>query len=225
MKSAFLMTALALTLISCAKKAPLQQGEPGSVRTFNPALPGTNETNAVKDICGALEEKNRQILDYVDRDVLQVTYKESSCGGKLSDPVAESVKVRNMYGHLEFQNATNNFGLPEVELLSSGLMKEICANAGNLTNPMPAYVGSRTAIEFRESETSDCRNDSQHKCIVVFKGRISNDDSTYTVDESTLIRFETARGGRVGFYTFKSVKSYSNCADGKFRTKIATFDN
>jgi hypothetical protein len=103
-------------------------------------------------------------------------------------------------------------------------MKEICANLVGLTNPLSAGLGSQMAIEFKQVSTSYCRDDSQNVCLQVMRGRLAADSTSFKVSETTLISFRTARGGRTGFYNYKNVKTYGTCGEGKYRTKIMTFN-
>lgn len=223
MKTSLLCLVMLFSYVACNNSDVSRVNEPGNVRTFNPLR--VEDTSGLKlalnEVCGVLEEKERGLDDYVGREMFSFTYQESDCSDRPATSTRKDVFVTKANGKYEFQNEESDFGLPEVETYTSGLMKEICANLNNLSNPMRASAASQTAIEVRTSETSNCRNDGSHMCLLVMRGRIGAEGDTFEVGESALISFQTARGHRAGFYAYKSVKSYGSCPSGKFRTKTA----
>jgi hypothetical protein len=227
MKSALLMLLVLSALAACTAQPPQETngGAPGDDRSFNPIT--VEQTSDLKlnilNVCGALEEKERVLEDYVG-EAMQVTYQESDCEGKLGNPVNQIVRVTKDSGHYIFQNDARTFPSSEIETLNSGVMKEICGHLTLLQNPMRASATSQIAIEFRQMDTSYCRTDSQNVCLLVMKGRISADEITFSVSESTVISFHTTRGGKTGFYNYKNVKSYGTCGTGKYKTKVITFN-
>lgn len=226
MKFTFIMLVLIFAFMGCTPTETTQEkAEPGDERNFQPLSVehGAAIKNSVMSICAALEEKERVLEDYRN-ETFSVKYQESDCNGKLSKPVTHEVSLIREGGRFIFQNNNRSFPATEIETMSTGVMKEICMNLIGLKNPLAAGAGLQTAVEFRVGETSYCRNDSQNACIQVMRGRISADGTRYTVSENTLISFQTARGGRMGFYTYKNIKTYGTCGANKFRTKLLTFD-
>lgn len=223
---------LALVLVTaCSIKVSPPGGEttkPGTERSFLPQnvdLVDTTLKGDLKSICDALEEKELKLDDYdADDFVMSSTFQETDCEGKQLSRTGHDVMVTRDGGSYIFQNATKNYPMPEIETRNSGVMKEICAGLATLENPMRASAGSSTAIEFETKKgISECPSNSQNVCLLVMKGRISDATQTYTISESTLVSFETVRGGRVGFYSYKSEMSYGTCSGNKFRTKTVRF--
>ncbi len=223
MKTSFFSLFVLLSLFACNNNDVTRVNEPGNIRSFNPIK--VEDTSSLKlalnEVCGVLEEKERGLDDYVGREMFSFTYQESDCSDRPATAVQKDVFVTRTNGKYEFQNEESDFGLPEVETYTTGLLKEVCANLINLKNPMRASPSSQSAIEVRTTESSLCRNDGSHYCLLVMRGRINSDDENFEVSESALVSFQTARGHRAGFYAYKSVKSYGSCPSGKFRTKTA----
>ena len=223
---------LALFFITaCSVKVTPPGGEatkPGTERTFSPQTveQGSLLKSQMKNLCDALEEKELSLRDYeAERARLNTTYVETDCDGKSSAKTNHDVMVVRDGGTFVFQNEGRNFPLPEVETTDSGVMKEICNNLQTLQNPMLAGAGASSAIEFEiKNGIADCPNNSQNTCLLVMKGRISEMGGSYVVSESTLISFETVRGGRIGFFTYKNVLSYGTCSGNKYRTKTVRFN-
>ncbi len=230
MKSLSVMLALVfVTACSVSVSSPGDSKKPGTERGFFPQnvdLVDPTLKGKLKNLCDALEEKEQYLDDYeADREVLGTTYLETNCDGKQSAKANHDVMVTRDGGTYVFQNATKNFPLPEIETTDSGVMKEICNNLATLQNPMVAAPGSSTAIEFEtKSGISECANNSQNTCLLIMKGRIAESGDRYVIGESTLVSFQTVRGGRVGFYSYKSVMSYGTCSGNKFRTKTVRFN-
>lgn len=230
MKLSFVMLAL-VCVTACSVKVTPPSGEgskPGTERAFNPQTidPSSEIKGKLKNLCDALEEKEIVLDDYEsERAKLAATYQESDCDGNMSSKVNHEVMVTREGGAYVFQNEKKNFPLPEIETTDSGVMKEICNNLSTLQNPMQAGAGSSTAIEFETKPgISECPHDSQNICLLVLKGRISDIGNSYVINESTLVSFQTVRGGRVGFYTYKNILSYGTCSGNKFRTKNVRFN-
>lgn len=228
MKSALIMFALVFSVISCTQQAPEtspEDSKPGDDRSFNPITVEQNSDLKISilNVCAALEEKENVMEDSRNQS-FPVTYQDSDCSGKLHSAVTHEVWAIRESGRWIFQNNDRNFPMTEAETINSGVMKEICANLLGLTNPLAAGNGSQMAIEFKAVDTSYCRNDSQNVCLQIMKGRLSADAQSFKVNENTLISFRTARGGRTGFYNYKNVKTYGTCGEGKYRTKIVTFN-
>lgn len=225
---------LALVFASaCSVKVGSPDGEgtkPGTERRFSPQTVDevTNPTlkGKLKNLCDALEEKEQVLDDYeAERSVLGATYQETDCDGKASEITNHELMVTRDSGTYIFQNAKKNFPLTEIETTQSGVMKEICRNMATLQNPMLASPGSSTAIEFEpKNGISECPNNSQNTCLLIMRGRVSDTGDRYVISESALVSFETVRGGRVGFYSYKSVTAYGTCGGNKFRTKTVRFN-
>ncbi len=223
MKTTLFSFALFFSLVACNNNDVSKVNEPGNVRSFNPLR--VEDTSALKlalnEVCGVLEEKERGLDDYVGREMFSFDYQETDCSDRPAVSKRKDVFVTKVAGKYEFQNEESDFGLPEVETYTTGLLKEVCGSLNDLKNPMRASASSQTAIEVRSTETGNCRNDGSHMCLLVMRGRIGTDGESFEVGESALVSFQTARGHRAGFYAYKSVKSYGSCASGKFRTKTA----
>lgn len=230
----FYSVILALVCVSaCSVKVSPPSGEetkPGTERNFfpqtvdeitNPSLKGK-----LSNLCDALEEKEQSLDDYeAERSVLGATYQETDCDGKALALTNHEVMVTRDGGAYIFQNAKRDFPLTEIETTQSGVMKEICRNIATLENPMLAAPGSKTAIEFElKNGITECPSNSQNTCLLILKGKVSETGQRYVVSESTLVSFETVRGGRIGFYSYKSVSSYGTCSGNKFRTKTVRFN-
>ncbi len=225
MKSALVMLALLFTVISCTQQPPASEngGNPGDERSTNPITIGTEETGLISMVCSSLNEKMYVLDDYVvHRELLRVIYQESDCGGKLPGAIRDDVRIIKNGSEYAFQNDSINFRMTEVETLNSGSMKEVCAalNIGSLKNPV--ITASHTAVEVTAADTEICRSDSQHVCVQIRRGPVSEDGLSYKVSETTQLKFRTV-GDHRGFYVFKNQKNFSTCSEGKFRTKIASF--
>lgn len=226
MKLVLTFTLALLTLAGCKlnEESSPTKSEPGDVRTLNPVVVDrtTDLYRDLQNVCGALEEKERDLEDYVGRERLQMSYEESDCDGKSSGKTNHEVMVYRRNGRFEFQNESNTFGLPEAETLQSGTMKEICQSLliAGLQNPL--RTGAQTVIEFRGAETSNCRNSSREVCLQIYRGRVSG-PSTYVVSESTLMSISISRGERPGFFRYKRVQTFGACDGNKYRTKTVTF--
>lgn len=225
MKINFIVLSLLVVLLGCSAQAPTTAdgANPGDDRSTNPVVVGNDTLGSLMKVCSALSEKMNVLDDYVvQRELLPVTYQESDCAGKLSAGVQSDVRVIKSGAEYAFQNEDNNFHFPEVETLNSGAMKEICTaiNIGPLKNPI--ITSSRTAVAVSVVESEVCRNDSHHACVQVLRGPVSSDGLTYTVSDSTILKFRVV-GDHRGFFVYKNVKSFSTCTEKKFRTKIANF--
>lgn len=222
-----LMALVFLFLLSCSVKAPetSDSASPGDERSYNPIIVAQNSDlhSSLLNVCGALEEKGRNLEDYVGREELLASYQESDCAGSFSPVTKQNVMIYQRNGRYEFQNGTLSFGLPEVETLDSGVMKEICANVNAVKLENPLLTGAQSVIEFKTAETSFCRNDSQTVCLQLIRGRLAGDRRKYSVTENTLISFNIDRGGRTGFFTYKNAKTFGTCAGRSYRTKIVSF--
>jgi hypothetical protein len=209
-----------LLAFSCTPKDDPKSNEPGEEREIGPVVvqDGTDLKIALMEACGVLAEKERNLDDYVGRENFTFSYQESECGGTRSTGSNLVVQVKRVNTNYEFFDAAGEFRMPEVETHKSGLMKEICESLVGIKNPL---ITGQTAIEMRTVTTSNCRNDRSNVCLQIMRGRISADGMTYKVGESTLMNIQLY-GNNVGFYTYKSVKTFGACSSGKFKTKTAT---
>lgn len=229
MKFTLVMLSLLFLAVSCGDQPTdtSDSGKPGDEQAFSPITvePGDRGRLLILSVCSALEEKQNALDDYImHRTELPVTYSESDCEGRMPNAKNLNVRVIANSNRHEFVSDSAFFGLPEVETLNSGVMKEICS-AINLPNlQVPMQTANRTAIDFRVVETSYCHTDSQHVCVQVKKGPLSIDGTKFRLSQITLVSFETVRGNRPGFYTYKNEKSFGSCGNNRYRTKIATFN-
>ena len=217
----FLLSLVVLLTFSCTPKDDPKTNEPGDERAINPIIvqDGTDLKIALMEACGVLAEKERNLDDYVGRENFSFSYQESQCGGSRTTGSNLTVQVRRTAaGGYEFFDADGEFRMPEVETHKSGLMKEICESLVGIRNPL---ISGQTAIEMRTITTSNCRNDRSNVCLQIMRGKISRDGLTYKVGESTVMNIQLY-GDHVGFYTYKSVKTFGACPSGKFKSKTAT---
>ncbi len=214
-----LLSLVVLFSFSCVPKEASKTNEPGDERGMNPIVvqDGSDLKTALMEACGVLEQKERGLDDYVGRENFNFSYLETQCGGTRSTGGNVVVQIKRVNTNYEFYDAKGEFRMPEVETHKSGLMKEICANLVGIKNPL---VSGQTAVEMRTVTTSHCRNDRSNVCLQIMRGKISNDGLTYKVDESTLMNIQLY-GNNVGFYTYKSVKTFGACPSGKFKSKTA----
>ena len=229
MKSSLALLFAFFMLVGCADQQPpvTDDAKPGDEENFNPiTVEPTNEMRLkVREICSALEEKENVLDDYITHRVdFPVSYQESDCDGNMSTTKNVEVHVVASARNYKFATDTGTFGLPEVETLDSGIMKEICTAVNLPILSVPVQTANRTAIDFRIiRDVNICPNDSQHACILVKKGPLSIDGTKYRVSMISMVSFETVRGDRPGFYVYKNEKSFGSCGSKKYRTKIATF--
>lgn len=226
MRSCILMLSLLVFVLSCSNQPQETTGnKPGDTQAFITSEPESETRILMYNICAALEEKAHDLDDYImHRTELSSTYQESDCAGKMSTAQKMNVFIVSKPNRYEFASDTGAFGLPEVETLTSGSMKEICANINSpfLTNPFK--TDTRTAIDFRVVKgLSKCITDSQHTCVQIMRGPLNIEGTQYRVNSIALISFEMVRGNRPGFYTYKNEKTFGSCGSSGYRTKIATF--
>jgi hypothetical protein len=216
----FLLSLVMFLAFSCTPKDDPKSNELGEEREIGPVVvqDGTGLKIALMEACGVLAEKERNLDDYVGRENFSFSYQESECGGTRSTGANLIVQVKRVNSNYEFFDVAGEFRMPEVETHKSGIMKEICESLVGIKNPL---ITGQTAIEMRTVTTSNCRNDRSNVCLQIMRGRISADGMTYKVGESTLMNIQLY-GNNVGFYTYKSVKTFGACPSGKFKTKTAT---
>lgn len=214
-----LLSLVVLFAFACTPKDDPKTNGPGDERGMNPIVvqDGTDLKIALMEACGVLEQKERNLDDYVGREDFKFSYQESQCGGTRTTGSNVVVQVKRVNTNYEFFDAKGEFRMPEVETHKSGLMKEICESLVGIKNPL---VSGQTAIEMRAVTTSNCRNDRSNVCLHIMRGKISSDGLSYKVGESTLMNIQLY-GNNVGFYTYKSVKTFGACPSGKFKSKTA----
>lgn len=202
-----------LGLVACGGDYDVEdngKGALGSERKFETlTVNDPNSKELIRRVCEALSHK--QSLDLVNYSI-NLSYSKRGCGeSDFGAPVSGVYPIRRESGSYIFKD----FVIPDVETESEGIMRGICFNLRNSELATPFEDEAGKAVNFRPLVgTTACGTTNNQVCMLVEKGEISSDGSTYKVHTVHTVTFNTS-GSYRGFYKERTIASNSMCASGK----------
>lgn len=212
----FLLLSLFLS-VSCGKIQPLtNSGSGGDPKEISPRfLRGTAEEAELQSVCAALEGKESVLEEMRTlRRVLSVDYGFRNCSGtRFNFKKSASVNAVS-FGEYVFVEPSNSLlAIPGAETLSSGVMKEICAQRKDLISPI---VSGRRVISYAAFPGfENCPSGNGEVCVQVTYGEMNSDGKTFTPSELHWVSFKTS-GSQKGFYGSRMKRTFpENCPNGE----------
>ncbi len=209
-------------LVSCNEEAPVTpRGSLGSMREF---LQESVDGREFLALCLKLGQKADRLPSLSTAQVeYNFSYSQKNCNDlELGASKDVTVTIDQIGGSYAFKTKDNSqFGFTQIETPSEGAMKEICANATALTNPLQA--GPTGAIWFKKVNQENCRSDKDHFCVKIEKGSIDQTFNKYVIHTEELIRFRTT-GNNTGFFVERYLDTAGNCTGGKRIQKKTTLN-
>lgn len=210
---------LSLLFLMACNEAPETPTADSAVYDPKPVTP--DEVQRLNLICNALIYKNESIGVLVDSSYA-FSYSRKSCS---SDTFAASSDVpvvirRDGPQYSFFKTDGQPFVFSNIEMINSGVMKEICTGlaAGNLETPME-IDGVMTWFT-TYVQPGECSSDAEHMCIH-FKRGVSAGGQTYERHTEEWVQFKI-RGQRAGFFTARKILSQGDCEKGQTAGRHAT---
>ncbi|MGE3608199.1 MAG: hypothetical protein AB7I27_01330 [Bacteriovoracaceae bacterium] len=189
--------------------------------TADPKPVSADEIERINLICNALMYKNESIGVLIDSNYT-FSYSKKSCAdddfGRATD-VPVTIR-RDGYQYSFFKNDGAPFVFANIEMINSGVMKEICAGIGSGNLESPIDIDGVMTWFTTYTKRGDCESDAEHMCIHLKRGTPNSDDS-YDRHTEEWIQFKI-RGERVGFFTSRKIVSQGDCGKNKTSAKMAT---
>lgn len=184
---------------------------------------GSSEHARIKAICKALGDKELTIQG------LQGTSYSFSQGSKKCDQSVESalpdvtVTIQNQSGQFKFQEGQNNYYFPDVELRTSGIMTQICAELSDLESPLRPDPVNVIYFTTSNIDPGGCPNNSdQEICIAIEKAVVSHtaEGDKGKIHTREWLRFKTIQP-RLGFWSYRKLSSIGGCLEGSHFSRSA----
>lgn len=199
--------------VSCNEETKVVN--PSSVGSIREFLQVPVNSQPFLDLCLKLGQKADRLPGLSTAQVeYHFSYAQKNCqDSELGASQDVTVTIDQMGGNYFFSpTGASNFGFTQIETPTEGVMKEICANATALTNPL--QTGTTGAVWFRRVNEDKCRSDSDHFCIKLEKGSLDSFTNRYVIHTEELIQFRLT-GNNTGFFVKRYLDTAGNCTGGK----------
>ncbi|HXH29591.1 MAG TPA: hypothetical protein VNJ01_02150 [Bacteriovoracaceae bacterium] len=216
------MKILLLSLFLLSSCGDVSESKPegdglSTVQRFEPLVP--DDVDRLQKICDALSFKSDRLGTLINMP-FTFSYAQKGCDQQDAGATQEvNVTIQRPNSSYVFKQTDGElFPFPDVETHDNGVMKDICANLGSITNPL--QTSPQTAMWFSTyTSPRHCTSDANHLCILIQKGRLIS-GVEYLIHTNEWIKFNVAEG-RTGFFTERSLRSLGVCAKGKSIAKNA----
>ena len=217
-----ILVLLSLFIISCVGDKETSPGMVREVRRFEPLSVTFEDNERIQAICRALSAKE-DLLSVITSSGLEYhfSYSQKGCSdNSLGTPKSVVTTIqRSDFGHIFKPKNNEEFGFPDVETFSKGVMAEICQSSGSLVNPIQT---SRTGALWFTTFTSSasCQPDPNVICIHLQRGSVV-DNLNYKIHTNEWIKFKISKD-KEGFFIERKLISSASCPDQGTIEKRAT---
>jgi hypothetical protein len=211
----FLIPLSLLVSISCGKVSP-GIGSLGQEMRFEPQALSASESQRLNNLCSTLGAK-AALLGQAGAQSYTFNVRKKGCD-EASLGASESVLVGLDGTKLKVAGNGLAFIFPDIETNQTGVMREICGNLANFSNPQKLENGNIMRVDLRSS--AECNPGLKELCLYLETG--APNENSYKVISREWIRFQMdSTLPRVGFFTERKLKSSVFCGAGKNSETIA----